>query len=271
MTYTSKDQVEDYIDNYLLKSASFNLEKRDKISTEINGDEEIYFYEKNSEPRIYHFLFANEGSEAGDYYNRIPLQFIENEFQRVTDLKPFDIIETVKERFIEVSKEILEKKDKPLNLNDFDNSDKNLIKLKEGNIVLKKCLIDELGFSNLKTNGFEPAYNVYKKDDKIKIRLEGPGNCNLKSSIEYSGEYTIIRLNGIKKKDKEPEKLEDNLFNSREFGLFSLDIPLKTEEYLIKNEEPSVDAKKGVMIIEYKLDLPKNKNKDYMFKEEEEI
>ena len=271
MTYTSIDQVKDYIDNYLLKSASFNLEKRDKISTEINGDEEIYFYEKNSEPKIYHFLFANEGSEAGDYYNRIPLQFIENEFQRVTDLKPFDVIETVKERFIEISKEILEKKDKPLNLNDFDNSDKNLIKLKEGNIVLKKCLIDELGFSNLKTNGFEPAYNVYKKDDKIKIRLEGPGNCNLKSSIEYSGEYTIIRLNGIKKKDKEPEKLEDNLFNSREFGLFSLDIPLKTEEYLIKNEEPSVDAKKGVMIIEYKLDLPKNKNKDYMFKEEEEI
>ena len=271
MTYTSIDQVKDYIDNYLLKSASFNLEKRDKISTEINGDEEIYFYEKNTEPKIYHFLFANEGSEAGDYYNRIPLQFIENEFQRVTDLKPFDIIETVKERFIEVSKEILEKKDKPLNLNDFDNSDKNLIKLKEGNIVLKKCLIDELGFSNLKTNGFEPAYNFYKKDDKIIIRLEGPGNCNLKSSIEYSGEYTIIRLNGIKKKDKEPEKLEDNLFNSREFGLFSLDIPLKTEEYLIKNEEPSVDAKKGVMIIEYKLDLPKNKNKDYMFKEEEEI
>jgi len=96
MTYTSKDQVKDYIDNYLLKSASFNLEKREKISTEINDNDEIYFYEKNTEPKIYHFLFANEGSDAGNYYNRIPLQFIENEFQRVTDLKPFDIIETVK-------------------------------------------------------------------------------------------------------------------------------------------------------------------------------
>jgi len=31
----------------------------------------------------------------------------------------------------------------------------------ESEIVLKKCFIDELGFSNLKMNGFEPKYVIY--------------------------------------------------------------------------------------------------------------
>lgn len=31
----------------------------------------------------------------------------------------------------------------------------------ENKIVLKKCFIDELRFSNLKMNGFEPKYVIY--------------------------------------------------------------------------------------------------------------
>ena len=171
-----------------------------------------------------------------------------------------------------MSKEILEKNEKLLNKNDFDNSDKNIIKLKDSyDVRLKKFLIDELGFSNLKANGFEPVYNYYRKGDKIIVRLEGPGNCQLKSDFGYSGEYTIIRINGNKKKDKEPEKLEDNLFNSRELGNFSLDIPLKTEDFLIKNENPIINEAKGVFIIEYNLDIKKSENKGYILKEEEEI
>ena len=46
-TYISKEQEEDYIKDYLLNSATFDLEEGHKISTtekgEINGK---YFYEK---------------------------------------------------------------------------------------------------------------------------------------------------------------------------------------------------------------------------------
>ena len=72
--------------------------------------------------------------------------------------------------------------------------------------------------------------------------------------ICYSGEYNIIRLKGNKKIDKEPEKLEDNIHNIREFGDFILDIPLKTEEHVLKNEKPNIVGKKGLIIIEFKLD-----------------
>ena len=221
---------------YLLKSTTFNLEEGHKINSLKKEENGIYLFEKKSEPRIYHLIFANEGSEAGEYYNNFTLNFIENQYAEVIDLKSFDVIETVKDKFIEISKEILEKIENPFQKTDFDDSDKNFIKLKNiKNIQLKKCLIDELGFSNLKINSFEPNYNCYKKDDKIIIRVEVPGNCNIKTKTEHSGEYTLLRIEGTERKDKEPEKPEENLYNSR-VGNFSFNVSLKTDEYLIKNE-----------------------------------
>ena len=255
MTYTTKEQIKDYIDKCLLKSATFNLEEGHKINTLREGETGIYFYEKNTEPKIYHLIFANEGSEAGDYYNNYTLKFIENQYSDVIDLKSFDVIETVKDKFLEISKDILEKNDSPLQKSDFEDSNQNSIKLKNTkNIQLKKCLIDELGFSNLKANGFEPTYNCYKKEDKIIIRIEVPGNSSIKAKTIHTGEYTIIRIDGIKRKDKEPEKPEDNLFNSREIGNFTFNIPLKTDDYLIKNEKPKIEEKKGLIILEFQLD-----------------
>ena len=271
-TFVEIKQVEDYINNYLLKSATFDLEEGHKISTKIERKSGIYYYEKNSNPKIFHLIFANEQSDAGCYFNNYTLDFIENSYQQqVTDLKPFDVIKTVKERFIELSKEIIEKtEDLPLiKIENFEENNNKRIKLKnEQDIKLKQCLIDELGFSNLKTSGFEPNYNYYKKGDSIIIRVEGPGNCSLHPRIEYSGEYTIIRLTGVKKKDKEP--VDDNIHNTREFGSFSLDIPLKTEDYLIKNEDPVCSDKKGLLIVEYKLDKKKEAT-GIEVKEEDEV
>ena len=179
-------------------------------------------------------------------------------------MKPFDVIQSVKERFIALSKEIMEfkEKEKQITINDFsNNNDFTMIKLNdERDITLKKCLIDELGFSNLKGNGFEPTCSYYKfndKDDddqeKLEIRVESPGNTIIKPNIEYAGEYTIIKIRGIKNKDKFP-KLEDNIYNNREFGEFSLEIPLKTEDFLINNIKPKISEKHGLIIIQYLLE-----------------
>ena len=272
ITYTTIEQVEDYIKNYLLKSATFSLESGHKISTKTNTKTGVYYYEKNVDANIYHLIFANEGSQAGEYYNNLTLDFLENSYQNVINLKSFDIIETVKERFIEISKEIIERTGKPLNKKDFDNSNDKYIKLNNPkNVTLKNCLIDELGFSNLITNGFEPTYNYFQKDNKIILRIEAGGNSNIISAkVDFGGEYTYLRVKGIKKKDKEPQKLEDNIHNSRKFGNFALDIPLKPWEYIIKNEDPEVKEKKGIISIEYKLD-DKISGASLLIKEEDEI
>ena len=273
ITYTSVEQVNEYINEFLLKSATFNLVEGHKVSTQTKSKEGRYFYEENETQKIFHLIYANEGSEAGKYFNKFTLDFIEHTYQNVMNLKSFDVIKTIKERYIQLSKEIIEKtSESKIDLNSFEDN-QEILKLKEEKeIILKKCLTDELGFSNLKANGFEPTYNLYKKNDNlIVLRVEAPGNCNLDPpTIEFAGEYNIIKLKGEKKRDKEPQKVEDNIRDERTFGKFAFDIPLKAEEYLLSNNSPKIVPKNGVFIIEYELSK-KATSAGYQMKEEEEI
>ena len=275
-TFYTKQQVEDYIKNNLRKSATFELKKGHNISTKAQYEEGIYYYEKNSNPKIFHLIFANEGSDAGNIYNNFTLQFIENQFKATTDFKTFDVIQTIKERFIHHSKEIIERKNESQKFDIISNEEiiKNkIIKLKTPqDIILKRCFIDELGFSNLKGNGFEPNFNYYKKEEekKIIVRVEAPGNSTISSKIEYSGEYTVIRLIGKKKPDKEPANNSDNIHTTREFGDFVLDIPLKTEDYNIKNTKPKICDKKGILILEYEYE-EKSEKYDYNTNKDDEV
>ena len=273
MTYTSVEQVEQYIKDYLLNSVTFKLKEGHKITTDNEIMTGKYFHEINTKQKIFHLIYANEDSPAGEYYNKYTLNFFKHTYQQVTNLKSFDVIKTVKERFMKLSKEIFEKFDKTLTEGDFDNSNYNLIKLNNPNTVtLKRCLIDELGFSNLKGNGFNPAYNYYKKDNKIILRIEAPGNSSISSTNIEIHDYTVISINGLKKKDKEPEKLEDNIDNSREYGEFNLIIVLKNQEneLVLKNQPPKINEKRGIIILEYELEN-KNEGGKYIVKEEDEI
>ena len=262
-SFTSVEQVEDYIKNTLLKSATFALEKGHNISTKIEQNTGIHFYEKLKEGKIFHLIYANENSKAGQKYNQYTLNLIENNFANIID-KPFDVIDSIKERYIEISKDIIErtKSDKTITKESFDDSVPDLIKLKDkSEVTLKKCLIDELGFSNLKANNFEPTYNIYKKNNNLIVRFEVPGNIGtISSDIELSGEYNIIKISGSKNKDKEPEK-DDNIFNTREYGNFYFEIPLKTKEYLL-GKDITMKNGKGVYILEFTL-LEKEKPKSF--------
>ena len=275
-TFVANEQVEDYIQNTLLKSATFKLEKSHNINTKYNHISDIHCYNEitqDKDQKIVHFIYANEGSPAGEKYNNFGLDYIEKAYQGIFGLQPFDVIESIKERYIKVSKDITEKTEKENLSNDsFQSDDPYLIKLKdEKEIILKKCLIDELGFSNFKANGFEPKYNIFCKDNKIIVRVEAPGNCDLESKIEIQGEYNVIKLYGEKRKDKEPENLDKNIFTSREIGPFSLEIPLKFSEYHLKAQAPKMDCKKGVYMVEYELVSYEGKKEEKQFFQDGEI
>ena len=89
-----------------------------------------------------------------------------------------------------------------------------------------------------------------KKNWKLELNQQ---EILLTPHLDYVGEYTIIKIKGTKKKEKFPE-LQDNIYNTRKFGEFSLEIPLKTEDYLIKNAKPTIEDKKGLIIIQYLLE-----------------
>ena len=261
-SFTSKKQVEDYIDNTLLKSATFSLKKVLDPNFEEKKKDLFCYYEvekdiEKSQQEIYHLLYANEESEAGKIFNPYALNFIENSYKRVLNIKPFDVIKTIKERFIELSKDIIERteKEEKLTLKSFDDKKHDFIKLEKGNeIILKKCLIDELGFSNFKSNGFEPAYNIFKNKENTKfiVRVEVPGNCTIKSDSDQVDQYHILKISGEKIKDKEPEKLEDNIFNMRKYGHYSLEIPIEPDsKKKINFSQPTITKKGGIYFLEY--------------------
>ena len=260
--YTTKEEVEDYIKNILFKSATFTLKQGIKVTMNMNSVDVYYYYEINEEKdqkgqNVFHLIYANEGSEAGNIYNPYVLEFMKNSFQQNTNLQPFDVIKTIKERYIKVSQDIIEKgdKDEKIDIKSFDTTNPKLIKLKnESEIKLKRCLIDEIGLSNFKANGFEPVYNIFKKDNKLIVRVETPGNCKISTSkIETQEEYNVIKLTGEKIKDEEPKNLDENIINLRELGKFCLEIPLKTSEYNLYHKKPTVKIVNGVHILEYDL------------------
>ena len=64
----------------------------------------------------------------------------------------------------------------------------------------------------------------------------------------------MIKLNGEKKQEEEKEKIENRFHNTREFGKFCVEIPLKSEDLLIKREKPTIVGKNGIIMLTYQLE-----------------
>ena len=250
---TNVQEVQRYIEEVLLKSVNFELEKCLNIDLNTTIQKGICFHEKNEEQQIYHLIFAYDYSEAGNYYNENSLKFIKQSFNYNMGLTGFDIVKTIKERFLEQSRDLFE-----IPLNEdlvFANEPNTLIKLESPKeLKLKQFFIDEFGFQNMKINGYEPNYSYSKTNDAIIVKIEIPGNFTLNSSIQYSGEYVIIQIDGKKELETNSDIEENNIYNKREFGKFSLNVPVKQEDFIIKNEKPGFKAKDGIITLSYKIE-----------------
>ena len=69
-TFYTINQVKNHIENNLKKSATFILKEGHKITPDTEEKKGTYFFEIDSDPKIFHLIFANEGSEAGDFYKK---------------------------------------------------------------------------------------------------------------------------------------------------------------------------------------------------------
>ena len=108
MNFTSIKQVETYIKETLLRCSTFQLVEERQVDTQKVDQNVVSFYEKNSEQKINHLIFANEYSEAGKYYNKNTLEYIEKLYKSNKNVTGFDVVKTIKERFIQESKDYFE-------------------------------------------------------------------------------------------------------------------------------------------------------------------
>lgn len=253
-TFSLKKQVEDYIEETLLKSATFKLKKMNDVSRTSNADEnqnDLYFIEefKNEEDKqtvIYHLILAMHGTEAGEYYNKFAYEFLSKQFNSFPIHYKFPIIEDVKQQCISNSYKMMVN---PIESPDeFENSESE-IKLKskdkegnEKNLVFKKCLIDELGFSNFYGANFDPKYAYFKtlidKKPYVCIQVEIPGESKVTCRAKMIEQNWNVTVKG--KKILEPIQNEDNQtsFSKREEGDFNLVIKLNVEDFQLTEQKP---------------------------------
>ena len=285
LNFQTCDQVNEHINNTLLKSASFKLIKvRDiKRSNKINGDRFYYIEDNknnNNDFYIYHLIMARESTEAGDYYNNYLYDFLEERFNEFPDRSPLSILDEIKNKFVEWSSDLLEEQVKEENItieNEGDKEKKFIYHCEDKNeipkIMPKACISDELGLSIYRSSGYEPPYVIYVEDNKkLVIQLELPGNVivedayadlnqnqifikgNKEDKNELSRNINENNLNISKSKLLENEKIR-LLKNTRKYGKFTLIIPfgneIKLADELPEEEINDIKIIEGIITIKF--------------------
>ena len=276
-TYEEIADVEKYINEILLKSASFNI-KKDETNFSDKKEESEYFYDEKNH-FVKHFIYAKENSPAGNRYNKNTINSIKSIYKVSTNKYVFDYKETIIEHFnymkdkmydgdlVSEMKENSEneglnkenkenkdnknlnanKKEKKINnKNEVNLLDKKYIKhslkLKyEGKekLSLQKMVIDELGISSFINNDFIPNHEMYYNDKELVINIESP-----------EGTILTVKRNKNKKSqefpycieinaEKKEETKKDNVkyIKTKQFGRFHTLIPFTDGNYSIGKGE----------------------------------
>lgn len=260
-TFSLKQQVEDYINDTLLKSATFKLKKKKFAKAGESVQEDIsnytYFIEEfqdNKDKRVInHLILAMHGTEAGEYYNQFVYNFLSEQFNAQPIHEKFPVVEAVKQQFIESSKNIMES---PIEMNDFEEREEE-IKLKsttedgkEKKLNFKRCLIDELGFSSFYGANFEPKFSCYKtcvdKKPYVCINVEIPGENKCKCKAEINDGIWNISVSGKKLIDTKDIIDPKTSKGNREEGSFLLNIKLDSSEFQLKDKKPEKNLTQSV-------------------------
>ena len=253
------EQVNNFIERNVLTSITFgelikNTYINEKEDKSIN---DIYYTEKyeynNKKIQIVHLFMAQEGSEAGKYYNESTINYLRNQLIACTKTRNYDVIERFKSYLALSSGRYMEEEIKEESIEYKEDERKFIIK-QDKPIKLKKCFIDEIGTPNFFGNIIEPNYDCQIKENKIVVRIELPGEI-----VDFKPKIIPIRgfyLFNCKGKMIFPviynPKFKDGNMKDGEFRL-EFRIPMKIG--IIKDSKPKIefDEPNGITVVTYKI------------------
>ena len=286
--YHKKKEVEKHIQQYLTKSATFELSERDVIGIEKFKGRKYHFEnsDDSEDIQVFHYIMAKEGTEAGDYYNNLTMELIRQQYNNFNKRRAINIPDEIINLFSELSTDIIGEKMECQK----SGSDKNVIKLadnqinkfqKKKKICVQNAYIDQDG-NYLKNKGkFEPKYSLYyykeKKDNDdedeeedyekyLLLRLEIPGNVvrlTARSTDPKTEKFNGIVIKGIKKIDEFKEQKKDDftvISDNRSYDDFTYFIELK------RNLELSKTGAKGNTDI-YEIEFDKRNKEKFFLKD----
>jgi len=298
-SFITKEQVNNYIKNILMNSATFDLEEKreiimddlfgsdegdDKENLEEEGEDEApnYYTSMYKSLTINHLIFINENSDEKSF-NEFTKKKMATFFNNSQSTE-FNILEKIKNKIFELLNDYSKNEIKEENIKFEENkSEKNTRKIiykGDENLKLRKYIKNEESGTR---SEFRPKYSYYTSNkegkEKLYILIELPGEItdeNINPGKTKNNKEYLIQYKGKKCLSDEENKQKDNIkIVGREFGEFILDIPIPLKGYEILNlKEPKCHNEKGIEIIEYELKNISNinielKNGNYEISEKE--
>lgn len=284
-TYEEISDVERYIEETLLKSASFKIKKQQNSFAE----ESEFFYDIDND-YVKHFIFAKENSRAGEKYNQKTIDSIKSIYVTSTSKYNYDFKETIMEHFKymsdkmfdgnkplelaeinekeglmkdykqkrnknEIPNNILNDDNKLIDKNEFNLIDKkfvkNICKLKytgEEKLSLQKLVIDELGISSFINNDFTTNYEMYYNDKELIINIECPDGMKVtlkRKKNRGTNKEYPYCIEISAEKEEEPKIEGVTYIQNRQYGKFHKLIPFSNSNYSLGKIEEDKNPKNG--------------------------
>lgn len=256
-TFIEKSQVEDYINNTLKESLTFQLKQDEYFELNRNPENNIeqnhiFFKQKLKESNriIVHLIIANEDSQAGKYYNISTIKYLKRQLEQVKVKKSFDIIKNIKDFLISFSGEIFEKK---LEEENSLIEAKDSIKVAESiPLDLKDCLTDDLGNNIIKDTKYKPKYRYgYFTDSsteerKFFLEIELFGIWKIYHRIKINDNNFIIKIKGEKEKKISERNYE--FYNYIPNNEFEFEIKVDSSKGIVM-DDPKTEEENGLYIL----------------------
>ena len=268
----TKEQVEIYIKEVLMKSGlkyeieeieQFDSDKEDEEINE-NSEESVesrhYFTGKYKSLTVNHLIYINENCDEKEkyFYNDFTKKKIKSVYNSIKSTE-FNISKCLQQKIFELLKDYSQNEIKKENIQITENdSSKKIIYRGNENLKLRKYIRNEMSKTR---SELKPKYSYHKstKDGKEKlcILVEAPGEItnesvhtridNMKYYIQYKGKKCLS--------EEENKQKDDIKIVGREFGEFTLEVPISMKDYEISNiKNPKCYSERGIEYIEYELE-----------------
>ena len=276
----TKEQINNHIENIFKKNIFLNFDtfseqkyKEDKdVIEEFNKYYiESYKMNENLEKKVIHLIMASNVKESeAYYYNKTVVDYVRTEIATINEGKKFNLIEELKDFVLRKAGKYVESEEDfkpPFSEEDIiiENEGENkCIKIKN-NTILKKCLINKLGFSSFFGALYSPNYICYfdennnEKEKKFVVEINLCGkdykvNNPKREEFLDQGHKTAITITGTKK-PKDYKNIDEVLeCSTMDSGNFRIDIVLDNNKYKFKpGAQIKKEKKKGVLRFIYTL------------------
>ena len=241
-TYEEVADVEKYINQILLKSASFKI-KKEETNFAKEKEESEFFYDVDN-TLVKHFIYAKENSPAGNKYNRNTINSIKSLYQISTSKYAYDYKETIIEHFKYMTEKM------------YDGNLEGELKEVKGNEELKK---DAKGNEIINANDKKKNIN---NNNKINDNIDNNSDSNSNNSNK---EFNLIDKKFIKYSLKLKYEGKEEKLSLQKMVIDELGISSFINNDFVPNHEMYYNDKELIINIESpegtELSVKRKKNK----------